>query len=272
MQWNHLPIMVVNMIDEQAKNLLNKARALLSFHQDMGVTDITLTPEIEKFLSGKTPPTQEKAAPAPKASRPAPSTSMFKPAPDSALGLPLNEIYQDIEGCTKCPLHKEREKIVPGEGPSGAKLFIIEDQPSQEEEHAGHPMAGEAGDLFAKMMQAINLNREDIYITSIVKCRPKGDRDPKQDEIRTCLAYLARQVAAVNPVIICTMGPVSSKTLTGNTQSLFRFRGKLHDFHNTPLIPTFHPRFLLKNIEMKKGSWADLQLIQKKLGIRKPVI
>ena len=258
--------MFINMINRQARNLLEKARAILSFQQDMGVTDISLTPEIDKFLFKKPAhrtlvKTQPHETPGSGS-----SAGLFRPAPDSAAGLPLTEIYQDIDGCTKCPLHKERKQIVPGAGPSGARLFIVEDQPSQEEEQAGHPLAGEAGELFDKMMKAINLERADIYLTSIVKCRPGGDRDPSPDEIRTCLTYLARQIAAVNPAIICTMGPVSSRSLTGNNQSLFRFRGKIHDFHNTPLIPTFHPRFLLKNIEMKKGSWADLQLIQKKLG------
>ncbi len=232
----------------------------------MGLTDVARTPEVDKFLSSKEAPADRKIAAPAKTSRPGSSSPMFCPAPDSALGLPLAEIYQDIEGCTKCPLHECRERIVPGNGPSKARLFIIEDQPGQDEEDAGHPFAGEAGKLFDKMMQAINIARSDIYLTSIVKCRPLNDRNPRPEEIRTCLPYLARQIAAVNPVVICTMGPISSRELTGNTQSLFRFRGRFHDFHNTPLMPTFHPRFLLKNEEMKKGSWADLQLIQKKLG------
>ena len=101
---------------------------------------------------------------------------------------------------------------------------------------------------------------------SIVKCRPDKDRDPTPQEIRTCLTYLARQIAAVNPTVICTMGPLAARVLTGNHQSLFRFRGRFHDFHGIPLMPTFHPRFLLKNEAMKKASWTDLQTIQKKLS------
>ena len=115
------------------------------------------------------------------------------------------------------------------------------------------------------MMGAIDLDRSKIYLASIVKCRPKENRDPDPQEIRTCLTYLARQIAAVNPAVICTMGPLAARILTGNQQSLFRFRGHFHDFHGTPLMPTFHPRFLRKNQEMKKASWADLQMIQKKL-------
>jgi DNA polymerase len=257
------------MINHETKKLLETTRDILSFQKNMGVTEIALTPEIEKFLGGPATETRpNKIRPTKQSSSPVNirTESMFSPAPESALNLPLTEIYQDIKGCSKCPLHKGCKQIVPGCGPAGAKLFIIEDQPTATEEESGHPFAGESGELFDKMMKAIGLERSEIYLTSIVKCRTAADKDPNPDEIRTCLTYLARQIAAVNPVIICTMGPLAARVLTGNRQSLFRFRGKLHDFHGTPLLPSFHPRFLLNNNEMKKGSWTDLQLIQKKIS------
>lgn len=261
--------MTSRMISQETKKLLTKVRNILGFKENMGVTDIALTPEIDKFLGGAAPaprPMQQKTTKQNSPPQSKRANSLFSPAPDTAKDMPLDEIYQDIDGCTKCPLHKGCKQIVPGCGSAKAKLFIIEDQPTAAEEASGQPFAGEAGDLFDKMMQAIGLARADIYITSIIKCRTPEDKDPAQDEIRTCLTYLARQIAAVNPTIICTMGPLAAKVLTGNHQSLFRFRGRLHDFHGTPLLPTFHPRFLLKNSEMKKGSWADLQLIQKKIS------
>ena len=252
-------------MNRQAKNLLNKIRALLAFHQGMGLTEIETTPEINKFMGAVSPPPASDHAPPKTSTRSAVPTQLFKPAPKSAVGLPLAEIYQDISGCTKCLLHKSRRNIVPGCGQAGAALFIIEDQPAAAEDAAGQPFSGEEGALLDKMMQAIGLDRSQIYFTSIVKCRPEGDRDPDHQETITCLAFLARQIAAVNPAVICAMGPLAAQTLTGNHQSLFRFRGRFHDFHGTPLMPTFHPRFLLKNTEMKKASWADLQMIQKKL-------
>lgn len=266
-----MPIIIINkMISQETKKLLKKVRNILSFQENMGVTDIALTPEIDKFLGGVAPAPRPiiQTKPATQNSPPGSkrADSLFSPAPGAAKDMPLAEIYQDIAGCTKCPLHQGCKQIVPGCGSAKAKLFIIEDQPTAAEEASGHPFAGESGDLFDKMMQAIGLERADIYITSIIKCRTAEDKDPTQDEIRTCLTYLARQVAAVHPTIICTMGPLAAKVLTGKNQSLFRFRGKLHDFHGTPLLPSFHPRFLLNNSEMKKGSWADLQLIQKKIS------
>jgi DNA polymerase len=264
-----LPIIIKDMINQESKKHLKMARNILSFQKDMGISEIPLTPEIEKFLSGASLASpKEQIRPAVKISPPgtSPTAPLFSPAPESAANLPLAEIYQDIEVCVKCSLHQDRKQIVPGCGPAGAKLFIIEDQPTAAEEETGHPFAGESGELFDKMLKAIGLDRSEIYLTSIVKCRPLGDRDPNADEIRACLTYLARQIAAVNPIVICAMGPLAAKVLTGNNQSLFRFRGKFHDFHGTPLLPSFHPHFLLNNNEMKKGSWADLQLIQKKIS------
>jgi uracil-DNA glycosylase family 4 len=253
------------MMNQQTKSLLKKARDLLAFHREMGLSEVELSPEISKFLGEKVAAPTAEQTPTKTGAKPATSSSFFKPAPDSAIGLPLEEIYEDISDCTKCSLHNKRRNIVPGCGPDGASLFIIEDQPATAEDETGHPLAGEAGELFDKMMKAIGLERSQIYLASIVKCRPEEDRDPDPQETSTCLSYLARQIAAVNPVVICTMGPLAARILTGNHQSLFRFRGRFHDFHGTPLMPTFHPRFLLKNEEMKKSSWADLQMIQKKL-------
>jgi DNA polymerase len=257
------------MMSHEIKDILKKTRNILDFHEKMGIAGIPLTAVIEKFLTASTAQPAPKSAPpsAPqKSPDPGQGTAFYKPAPASAMNLPLAEIYQDMEGCTKCSLHENRQRIVMGCGPAEAKLFIVEDPPTAAEEETGLPCAGEAGGLLDKMLQAIDLDRSEVYLTPIVKCRSAKDKEPGRDEIRTCLNFLARQIAAVNPVIICTMGPLAARILTGNSQSLFRFRGKLHDFHGIPLIPSFHPRFLLNNTEMKKGSWADLQVIRKKIG------
>jgi DNA polymerase len=255
-------------ISHNTQNLLKKARQLLTMQETMGISGVPLTPEIARFLNGPPPTPPQIARGLPRTVRPpraGQAAALFTPAPESALNLPLAEIHQEIAECSKCPLHKGCKQIVPGRGPAGARLFIIEDQPTAAEEEAGHPFAGETGELFDKMMKAIGLERSAVYLTSIVKCRPLADKEPNPEEIRSCLTYLARQIAAVNPVVICTMGPLAGRVLTGNSQSLFRYRGKFHDFHGTPLLPSFHPRFLLNNSEMKKGSWADLQLLQKKI-------
>lgn len=257
------------MISPETKKILTKARNILSFHESKGLSGIPATAAIEKFLARQmVEPARKLPAPSSpnNVQRNSQAGSLFCPIPETSLSEPLAEIYQDMKDCRQCSLHHDRKQIIPGCGPAGAKLFIIEDQPTAAEEEMGYPFAKEAGDLFAKMLEAIGMNRAEVYITSIVKCRPLADRIPKTAEIRTCLTYLARQIAAINPRIICTMGPLAAKVLTGNDQPLTRYRGKIHDFHGIPLIPSFHPRFLLKNQEMKAGSWADLQLLQKKIS------
>ena len=182
-------------MNPQAKSLLKKARDLLAFHRKMGLSEVELTPEISKFLGAEVSAQTAEQAPSKTREQPAGPASFFKPAPDSAIGLPLEEIYQDISDCTKCSLHNKRRNIVPGCGPAGASLLIIEDQPTTTEDETGLPFAGEAGELLDKMMKAIGLDRSQIYLASIVKCRPEEDRDPDPQETRTCLSYLARQIA-----------------------------------------------------------------------------
>ncbi len=177
----------------------------------------------------------------------------------------MAELDRELTDCRLCPLHLSRHRIVPGRGPGRADLLLIEDQPGAEEEAGTTPFSGESGELLEKMLKAIGLKREGVYLTSLVKCRPPEDREPTGGEIATCQNYLARQIAAVKPAVICVMGPRAARLLTGSDLPLFRIRGRFYDFHGTPLLATFHPRFLLRNPEMKKASWQDLQTIQKKL-------
>jgi len=251
------------------RELLEQTREVLAYHQQMGVSELPSTPEMEKFLAGSqsgAAPATGKAAPllCGKTGQKAASQNP-EPTPKISISQPLAEICLDIDDCTKCELHRKRSRIIAGSGSGKAGLLIIEDQPSGPEEKDAHPFAGEAGELFDRMLKAINLKRQEVYLTSLVKCRPPEDRDADQEEIQICLPYLTRQIAAVNPAVICVMGPLSAGVLTGSKEPLFRIRGRFHDFHGTPLMATFHPRFLLRNEEMKKGSWQDLQLIQKKL-------
>jgi len=178
----------------------------------------------------------------------------------------IAEIYQELADCRLCPLHEHRRQVMTGSGTGSSRLLVIAEPPGEDEETSGNPLAGEAGELFDKMLKAIGLSREQIYLTALLKCRPPDGREPSQTEIHTCQNYLFRQIAAVNPAIICSLGPLSARILTGNNQPLFQLRGRFHDFHGTPLMATFHPSFLLRNPEMKMASWQDLQLIQKKLA------
>ncbi|MBU0480807.1 MAG: uracil-DNA glycosylase [Proteobacteria bacterium] len=252
---------------------IKATRDRLVFLKDMGIKDLPLTPELKNFLADKPPAPEKTIQPAPVIDNRRVSTgntSAMATLMNRDANPVLEEIYADLAECTRCPLHLKRRGIIPGQGEKTARLLIIEDQPSENEEAAGVCVAGAAGELLDKMLKAIHLDRSDVYITSIVKCRPENDRLPTIDEINTCLPFLARQVAAVNPAVIFALGPLAARTLTGNNQPLFRIRGKFHDFHGTSLMASFHPTFLLKNEEMKKASWIDLQLVQKKLAENSP--
>jgi len=242
----------------------------------MGLTELPLTPELKKFLTkpDAASSTQSTSAPRPQANRPTPTptptrpTTSPRPKPPGipANAQPIGEIHQELCDCRLCPLHESRRQVVPGCGSGISRLLVLEEQPGEPEETADNPLAGEAGALFDKMLLAIGLNRGQVYLTSLVKCRPPGDREPTTAEIHTCQSYLFRQIAAVNPAVICGLGPLTARILTGSSRTIFQLRGRFHDFHGTPLLVTFHPRFLLRNPEMKKASWQDLQLIQKKLA------
>jgi len=262
-------------------NILEDTRGLLRFFAEMGLSELPQTPELTKFLAEAEPAAPEKSAPMPRAmvARPAPAAAPLKRPVASPLAKmvviegdlqSIDEIQQELRDCRLCPLHEGRSQVVPGSGSGASRLMVIEEQPGESEESIGNPLAGEAGELFDKMLQAIGLQREQVYLTSLVKCRPPGDREPSEAEIHTCRSYLSRQIAAVNPMVICGLGPLTARILTGSPQPLFRLRGRFHDFHGTPLLVSFHPRFLIRNAEMKKASWQDLQLIQKKLAGARP--
>lgn len=263
-------------MSDSVRKILEDTRELLRFREEMGLSELPLTPEVQRFLGGEEKPARVEVAPSarPPATRPVTVATPRRSAPParpkatevSANAQPIGEIHQELANCRLCPLQETRQQVVVGSGSGSSRLLVIEEPPGAAEEAAGSPMAGAAGELFDKMLQAIGLQRSQIYLTSLVKCRPPEDREPSAAEIHTCQNYLFRQIAAVNPAVICGMGPLSARILTGSNQPLFQLRGRFHDFHGTPLMVTFHPSFLLRNSDMKKASWQDLQLIQKRLA------
>lgn len=260
-------------MSDSVRKILEDTREILRFQTEMGLSELPLTPELRKFLAVAKEPARPEVAPAARPvtarpatpSRPAP-TARPKPPVAPANVQPISEIHQELATCRLCALQETRVQAVVGAGSGSSRLLVIDEPPRGAEEAGGTPLAGEAGELFDKMLQAIGLDRERIYLTPLVKCRPPGDRAPSEAEIHSCRNYLFRQIAALNPTVICGLGPLTARILTGSDQPLFQLRGRFHDFHGTPLLVTFHPRFLLRNQEMKKASWQDLQLIQKKLG------
>jgi DNA polymerase len=175
----------------------------------------------------------------------------------------LEDIRTHIGDCQRCKLCCSRTNIVFGTGDPQARLMFIGEGPGQDEDRAGEPFVGAAGQLLDRIIEAIALRRQDVYIANVVKCRPPGNRLPQPDEIATCSPFLRRQIAAIRPLFICTLGSCAAQTLLSTSQAVSRLRGRFFDFEGIRLLPTFHPAYLLRNPEKKREVWEDMKLLMK---------
>lgn len=186
----------------------------------------------------------------------------------------LNNLNSQISSCRKCDLCQTRKRTVPGEGNPDANLMFIGEAPGASENNTGQPFVGRAGKLLTKMINAMNLDRNDVFITNILKCRPPNNRDPKQIEIEMCWPYLFDQIKLIKPKIICTLGGPASKTILQTKESISRLRGKFYRFpplQEILVMPTFHPAYLVRTPREKPKAWEDLQKIMRKLHERKTI-
>ena len=173
----------------------------------------------------------------------------------------LKDIRQEMEGCKRCKLHRTRKSLVFGEGNEKAILMFIGEGPGYDEDIQGQPFVGKAGQLLTKIIQSINLQREEVYIASIVKCRPPQNRNPEPDEINACGPFLQRQIQAIQPRIICALGTFAAQSLLQTGEKISALRGKCFDLKGIRVIPTYHPAFLLRNPERKREVWEDMKKI-----------
>jgi len=159
----------------------------------------------------------------------------------------LEGIRKELGECQRCKLGKTRKNLVFGVGNPKARLVFVGEGPGADEDLKGEPFVGEAGQVLNRIITAMGLKREDVYICNVVKCRPPGNRDPEQDEIAACSAFLLRQLQSIKPEVVVALGKFASQTLLGTKEPISRLRGKFRDFHGIPLMPTFHPSYLLRN-------------------------
>jgi DNA polymerase len=216
-----------------AVGLADAARALaehLRFHQALGVRDLQLQSEP---LGGPT------AA--------------------------LKRVETASVWCTRCKLSKGRSTIVFGSGSPEARLVVIGEGPGEEEDRQGKPFVGRAGQLLTKMLESVGLTRDEVYICNIVKCRPPGNRNPEPEEIAACAPFLAGQLAAIQPGVICALGTFAAQQLLRTREPISRLRGQLHQLGGAVVIPTFHPAFLLRNPGpiYRRQAYDDLKLMRR---------
>jgi uracil-DNA glycosylase len=180
----------------------------------------------------------------------------------------LKAIREDIGDCTRCRLHKGRKNIVFGVGNVDAEIMFVGEGPGADEDEQGEPFVGRAGQLLNNMISAMGLERRDVYIANIVKCRPPQNRTPERDECDTCSPFLMRQMAVVRPKVIVALGAVAAKNLLALNDSIANLRGRWYDFKGARLLVTYHPAYLLRDPRQKKEAWKDLQMIMKYLGLK----
>ena len=188
--------------------------------------------------------------------------SVDKIADDSLL-----KTREDLGECTRCRLHSTRHKIVFGDGNPKAELVFVGEGPGADEDAQGLPFVGRAGKLLTQMIEAMGLQRKDVYICNVVKCRPPENRQPEEDEVRTCSPFLFRQIDVIAPKVIVCLGAVAAKTLLQTNRGISQFRGEWLEFRGRKLLATYHPAYLLRNPPAKSEVWKDLQKVMAVLGL-----
>ena len=178
----------------------------------------------------------------------------------------LIAIREEIGECTRCKLHTlGRKQIVFGVGNPDADLMFVGEAPGADEDEQGIPFIGKAGQLLTKIIEAIDLKRDDVYIANIIKCRPPQNRNPEPDEVATCEPFLFRQISVIKPKVIVALGKYAAQTLLRSETPISRLRGQVFDYRGAKLVPTFHPAYLLRNPSSKREVWEDMKLVKKLL-------
>jgi len=239
-------------IDKELKEIFEELKTTMSLHNELGYQF--------PLLSDRTVEYMEKGL---KAANPA----VFLSSPEKA----LEDLREEIGDCTLCKLHIKRRHLVFGEGSAESRLVFVGEGPGRQEDAIGKPFVGEAGELLTRIIKAMGLSRQDVYICNVVKCRPPQNRNPERDEIEACIPFLKRQLEIIRPEVICTLGNVPTQELLGTREGITRLRGKWCEYEGIPLMPTFHPAYIVRNKqrerELKGYVWQDIQMIMKKLGL-----
>lgn len=272
-------------------NVEEKLRNRLRFYEDLGLAPFyrdrgSLVPRAFEAapLPSAVPqdPGKEKALPRPATHAPVSTSATnvpLQPAPPLATGPSLFsgservagdtllKVREDLGDCTRCKLHRTRNKIVFGDGNPTAELVFVGEGPGADEDAQGLPFVGRAGKLLTQMIEAMGLQRRDVYICNVVKCRPPGNRQPEKDEVDACSPFLHRQLDVIQPKAIVCLGATAAQTLLQTTRSISGFRGQWQDYRGFRLLATYHPAYLLRNPAAKGDVWKDLQKVMGVLGL-----
>lgn len=217
---------------------LASARSQLEYMSDLGMKELQRGP-VDKGVPGR--------------------------GPDCPAGETLESIRAELGDCQRCGLAASRTQLVYGVGNTNARLVLVGEAPGREEDQKGEPFVGEAGRLLDRILQAMGMKREEVYICNVLKCRPPNNRDPLPEEVATCEAFLARQIAAIKPQVIIGLGRFAVHSLLKSNVPISRLRGEWQSYQGIPLMPTYHPAYLLRNPEGKRDVWEDMKEVMRRL-------
>jgi DNA polymerase len=180
--------------------------------------------------------------------------------------LTLKDVREELGDCTRCALCESRTQIVFGVGPENAELMFVGEAPGADEDKQGEPFVGRAGQLLTKIINAMKFDRKEVYITNVNKCRPPNNRDPKPEEVAACEPFLIRQIQVIKPQVLVALGKWAAQTLLQSETPISALRGRFHDYHGIPLMPTFHPAAILRNPGYKRPVWDDMKQVMARMG------
>lgn len=246
-------------MNQDLKDLIGDLKSYFEYLKGLGVTELPLLSQKKADIYFSEASIGGGAIHDPFPSYGPPKVSTCEP-------LSLEGIRNELGNCQRCNLHRTRRTIVFGEGNPKARLMLIGEGPGYDEDAQGRPFVGKAGQLLTKILLAIELKREEVYITNIIKCRPPQNRNPKPDEIESCHPFLLKQIRSIEPKVICALGTFSAQTLLKTDVKITALRGKAYDFSGIQIFPTYHPAYLLRNPEKKREVWEDMKQIAKALA------
>jgi len=223
-------------------------------------------------LSGLRPPARKDvlAQGAPPTAAGGPLAALSEAAPAADVAPALEALAKRIVACTACRLSGTRTHAVPGQGNPRARLMFVGEAPGRDEDLQGLAFVGRSGQLLTRMIEALGLQREEVFIANVIKCRPPKNRDPAADEVQACFHFLMDQIDLIRPEVICTLGGCATNSLLGRSDPMHRMRGRVFPFRGAQVVPTYHPSYLLRRPEEKRKAWADLQVAARLLGLQIP--
>ena len=240
--------------DPRLQGVIEDLASYLEYQKEEGILDVEVPRDvIDRLTQPETP-----AAPPP----------IPPEKPTAPVTLPT--IASEIAACTRCSLHATRTQTVPGQGAAQPEIMFIGEAPGADEDAQGLAFVGKAGQLLTKMIEAMGYARDEVFIGNILKCRPPGNRAPLPEEMDTCLPFLKQQIGMLKPKVIVALGATATRGLLNVSTGISKLRGQWHTFEGTPLMPTFHPAYLLRDPSKKREVWVDLQEVLRHLGRTPP--